>query len=212
MSTHPHSDARPSSTFSVSKTCLSALVQASSVPHCSLIETSPILSFTTLRSPNRSGHQQSAYSSTATDNVDLRMRQLDPPIPAHHKLPQLPQALQKRHHRLIEPPILQHPRHAELARPPQLVHRPVPSNLLDLGEAPDRNQAICFKGEGKLAGDGVEEEEGVAPGGVDLGPVDGVRGEAAEAEAVDRAEAVFLADAERVVCRAGLMSSARQQK
>ena len=64
---------------------------------------------------------------------------------------------------------------------------------------------VALEGVAELVGDGDEEEQGVAPGGVDLGPVDGLAGEAAEAEAVDGGEAAVVADVEGVVVDVGAL-------
>ena len=52
---------------------------------------------------------------------------------------------------------------------------------------------------GEPIGDSGDQQKGLAPGGVDLGPVDGLVGETAETETVDRAEEAVVRDTKGVV-------------
>lgn len=80
----------------------------------------------------------------------------------------------------------------------------------NLGRAAHGLRLVALEAELELIGNGDEEEQRVAPGGVDLGPVDGLAREAAQAEAVDCREAAVVADAESVVVDVGALEFLQQ--
>jgi hypothetical protein len=154
---------------------------------------------------------------------------------------ELAQALEEDDHGAVEPAAEERDRHGELARRVELVHAralaaaaaaaalpvPVPArgrrrggqDLDDLGRRAHRAQAVAAEAEVEAARDRVEQQQRVAPRGVDLGPLDGrrARGPGAparrrqppEPQAVDGAEEAVVADGEGVVVHVGALQPAQ---